>query len=642
MKNKNIKIFLVDDDALFLKLLEIEFRQQTDFIIETFTTGELCIENLSNDPDVIILDYQLNSSGEKVMNGVETLDKIKVFNSNIPVVMLSSQDKIEVAIKCIHHGAFDYVVKNETAFVRLQKIIASIFQYKEMEQKVAEKTIEAEIINKGISDYKFALNVSSMVSITNNKGIIEHVNDNFCKISKYSKDELIGQNHRIINSGYHSKEFFRELWETIANGNIWKGELKNVAKDGNMYWLDTTIVPIVNEDGKTFKYLAIRSDITQRKRSFEELKASEENYKNLSENTLVSVFTTDMETLKAITVNEVGARLFGYKSKKDFLDNYDQSTHFVNLKHREKNIKTVKEKGELRNKVQEMKKVDGTRFWANIFIKLNSEKNITQTVIIDVTQQMHYHEELEAKVKERTLKLTKSLEREKEMNEMKTRFVTNASHEFRTPLAGILTSAYLIEKYTTTEEQKKRAAHISRISASVNDLTNILNDFLSHAEFNKGAVEVESAVFDLPEFIKTIVDELGGMINKKNQLIIYNHHGEVSIEQSKKIFKSILLNLLSNASKYSPQEKEIHLTSTVTDERILITVKDFGIGIPKEDQKFLFTEFFRAKNAENMQGTGIGLSIVNKYMELLGGTVSFISQLNEGSTFTIEFPYLKA
>jgi DNA-binding NarL/FixJ family response regulator len=141
-KDTKIKIFLVDDDALFLKSLEIEFIEHADaasetYIIETFATGELCIENLSLNPDVIILDYYLDGIDKTAMNGLETLDKIKVFNQDIPVVMLSSQDKIDVAINCMHHKAFDYVVKSETAFLRLQKIITTIFQYKKMEKELS-------------------------------------------------------------------------------------------------------------------------------------------------------------------------------------------------------------------------------------------------------------------------------------------------------------------------------------------------------------------------------------------------------------------------------------------------------------------------------------------------------------------------
>ncbi|HMU09653.1 MAG TPA: response regulator [Ferruginibacter sp.] len=136
MKKERVNLFLVDDDALFLKSLEVEFLQHGDFVIETFATGELCLENLFHDPDIIILDYLLDGIHKNAMNGIDTLDKIKEYNPGIPVVMLSAQDKIEVAINCMHHRADDYVVKSETAFMRLQKIISAIFRYKKMEKEL--------------------------------------------------------------------------------------------------------------------------------------------------------------------------------------------------------------------------------------------------------------------------------------------------------------------------------------------------------------------------------------------------------------------------------------------------------------------------------------------------------------------------
>ena len=137
MNKDKVKIFLVDDDALFLKSLEIDFMEHADITIETFATGELCMHDISKQPDIIVLDYFLDGIDKTAMNGIETLDKIKAFNPDIPVVMLSSQDKIEVAVDCMHHKAFDYVVKSETAFMRLQKIITTIFHYQKIEKELS-------------------------------------------------------------------------------------------------------------------------------------------------------------------------------------------------------------------------------------------------------------------------------------------------------------------------------------------------------------------------------------------------------------------------------------------------------------------------------------------------------------------------
>ena len=137
MKSEKIKLFLVDDDILFLKSLEIDFLERADFCIETYVTGELCLENLSHKPDIIVLDYYLDSVDKTAMNGIDTLDIIKALNPDIPVIMLSSQDKIDVAIECMYHSAFDYVVKSETAFMRLQKIITNIFKYQKLEKELS-------------------------------------------------------------------------------------------------------------------------------------------------------------------------------------------------------------------------------------------------------------------------------------------------------------------------------------------------------------------------------------------------------------------------------------------------------------------------------------------------------------------------
>jgi DNA-binding NtrC family response regulator len=134
---KKIKLFLVDDDAVFLKSLEIQFMAQGDFEIETYPTGELCLQNLNKKPDIIVLDYHLDGVVKNAINGLQTLDKIKNYNGNIPVIMLSSQDQIEIAVKCMHHKAFDYVVKSETAFIRLQKVMTTIFNYQKIEKELS-------------------------------------------------------------------------------------------------------------------------------------------------------------------------------------------------------------------------------------------------------------------------------------------------------------------------------------------------------------------------------------------------------------------------------------------------------------------------------------------------------------------------
>ena len=195
-----------------------------------------------------------------------------------------------------------------------------------------------------------------------------------------------------------------------------------------------------------------------------------------------------------------------------------------------------------------------------------------------------------------------------------------------------------MEHNTKFEQVEKRTKHIDRIKSSVKNLTSILDDFLSLEKLEQGKVEVHCVDFGLQEFIEDVIEELEGMMKKKRQKITFRFSGEPIVCQDKKILRNVLLNLLSNAVKYSPEEKEIQVRAEVNDTMVTLSVKDEGIGIPAEAQKNLFSKFYRANNAVNIQGTGLGLHIVKRYVELLEGSISFHSVENEGTTFLVEFP----
>jgi signal transduction histidine kinase len=235
------------------------------------------------------------------------------------------------------------------------------------------------------------------------------------------------------------------------------------------------------------------------------------------------------------------------------------------------------------------------------------------------------------------LELTESLEREQTMNDMKSYFISVASHEFRTPLSVIMSSMSLIEAYNKDEQEEKRNKHIGRIKTTVRSLVGILDDFLSLEKLEQGKEEIKRETFDLYHFSGEIVEDLKSLL-KPGQRIDFSHAGEKEIVQDKKILKNVLLNLLSNAIKYSEENKEIKFVVEVSRNLVSIQVKDNGIGIPEKEQEKLFSKFFRATNAVNIQGTGLGLNIVKKYVELLGGIISFVSRPGEGTTFSIAFP----
>ncbi len=232
--------------------------------------------------------------------------------------------------------------------------------------------------------------------------------------------------------------------------------------------------------------------------------------------------------------------------------------------------------------------------------------------------------------------LKKALSKEKELGDLKSRFVSMASHEFRTPLSTILSSASLLAKYIETTEQDKRDKHINRIKASVNNLLDILNEFLSIGRIEDGKILTRYSRFNVKDFIENICSEIRG-IAKKEQQFIYRHSGEQEIELDDSLLRNIIFNLLSNAIKFSSDEGIIEVTSSTDNGIFTITIKDNGIGISEEDQQHLFERFFRASNATNIQGTGLGLHIVGKYAELMNGTISFASELEKGTSITISF-----
>jgi PAS domain S-box-containing protein len=262
--------------------------------------------------------------------------------------------------------------------------------------------------------------------------------------------------------------------------------------------------------------------------------------------------------------------------------------------------------------------------------RLNQE--LESKVVVRTEQLQATMEQLEASKDE----LTKALSKEKELGDLKSRFVSMASHEFRTPLSTILSSASLLAKYTLTEEQEKRDKHIQRIKSSVNNLTDILNEFLSLGKIEDGKVVANHIEFNIKEFVTSLCNEINGIL-KKGQKLVYQHTGATTIVLDPALLKNILINLLSNAIKFSGENAAINIKTSLTGNKFQLMVVDQGIGISNEDQKHLFERFFRGNNVTNIQGTGLGLHIVGKYIELLNGSITVESELEKGTEFLINF-----
>jgi PAS domain S-box-containing protein len=301
---------------------------------------------------------------------------------------------------------------------------------------------------------------------------------------------------------------------------------------------------------------------------------------------------------------------------------------------------------------------DNERYVIAFIIDITGRKEIEKNMIRQqqqlekVTDEMRIlNADLEFKVEERTIilkealqrleesqfELSQALDKERQLNEIKSRFVSMASHEFRTPLSTVLTSATLVDKYTTSEDQEKRSRHVEKIKNSVKHLNTLLEDFLSLGKLEEGKIGIHIHEFNLEELIRETLEEMKPTLKPGQKFIYENSHKNLIISD-KNLIRNILFNLISNAIKFSDIDSSIHILSKSNENLIYVSVEDEGVGVSEEDKEHLFSSFFRGKNVINIQGTGLGLHIVKRYVDLLGGSIDLKSELNKGTHVIFSIP----
>lgn len=413
------------------------------------------------------------------------------------------------------------------------------------------------------------------------------------------------------------------------------------------------------------------------------------NDKAVSENTYLTIFEACQEGIllvdkkgKVVISNESLREMFGYNqqelvglSVESLIPARYKERH---VDHRDRYIKdpTPRSMGHGRDLVGLHKSgyefpveaslntvlVNGERHTVAYIIDITARKEMELALKRSEEQLVAYATELEKRVKERTEQLLsanneleeemkerkkaetdakKALERERELNDLKSRFVSMASHEFRTPLSTIKSSASLIEKYEALNQTDKRIRHVGKIKNSIDHLNDILDDFLSLARLEEGKIHTEFAEINIYGLLVDVKEEMEALL-KEGQKINCTSNFDIGLESEPKVIRNILINLLSNAIKYSPENSQINMTATHDKGHMVLEVSDQGMGIPEDDQIDLFERFFRAKNAQNIQGTGLGLHIVQKYVDLLNGIITFESEENEGTTFRVKIPITTA
>lgn len=506
-------------------------------------------------------------------------------------------------------------------------LIKDVSEKKETEKNLMLRTKALQSANNGIV-------ITDALKYDNP---IIFYNSTFQELTGYSDAEILNHNCRFLQGKDRDQEPLKELREAIKKGESCQARLRNYKKDGTMFWNDLYIFPITNTKGVVTNFIGIQNDVTLRKKA-EEVR---HHLASIFDESLNEIYVFDAKTMKFINANYGAQKNIGYS-----LEELKNMTPL--------DIKPSKNQSEFRNAVDILlknnvekvefeslhKRKDGTTYPVEVHLQLSklNEKDIFIAIILDITERKNYTTKLENKVEERTQQLKMALDKEKELNELKTKFLSLVSHEFKTPLSAILTSSELLNKYQLEEHQEKRTKHIQTIIDKVHFLNNIINDFLSVENLETGKVNYRFSNFKLSKVVNEAVYDANMLLKEGQQIRYPENIDDLSIYQDEKIIQLILSNLLYNAIKYSPEGSVIELLIKQDDTITTLTVKDNGIGIPKKDQKHIFERYFRAQNVINTQGTGIGLNIAKNHLENLGGTIYFESIENKGTTFVITFP----
>ena len=485
-----------------------------------------------------------------------------------------------------------------------------------------------------VMDYKYALDQSSIVAITDQKGIIQYVNDVFCKISGYAREELLGQDHRIVNSGYHSADFIKDLWTTIANGRIWRGEIKNRAKNGAFYWVDTTIVPFLNDKGKPHHYIAIRHDITERKVTEEKLVESERQHRTVVENLPGAIITIINRNQTYEMAEGDGIRRMGHSAERDYLNQHILADVTPLVYEKIKYLRSVAFEGRI---VWDDLLINGLFLRVRYIPYLWKEGRVEKimTISIDITDIKkaetdikELNESLERKVADRTREL------EFANNELEA-FSYSVSHDLRAPLRIVNGFAeILVNEYQgKLDEEGQRL--LSKITAGTQRMGKLIDELINLARFGR-----KELVFQKTDFNKLVDSVLDDLSIFNNKIILVTKPTLPIIECDTSLIRQVWTNLLSNAVKYTSKrtDSEIIIGCREYDNEFQFFVKDNGVGFDMEFKNKLFGVFQRLHKKNEFEGTGIGLAIVKRIISRHKGDVWADSQLNKGATFYFSLP----
>ena len=530
------------------------------------------------------------------------------------------------------------------------------------------------------------------IIIIDQLGIILKVNNAASELFGYHIDELIGRNINMLMPGKYSEKhdgYLKNYHKTGEKKIIGIGrEVEGKRKNNTVFpcYLSISEVRLTN----TVLYTGIVHDLTEQKQNERELISAKEKIEMYFDVANTINVVLDRQT-KIINLNQKGLSFVGLKHEEvitqywfnlilppdetaplqlalmemmsgniPLLDSFETTAINVDGEVKQyawKNSLLTESNGDVVGLICSGIDISDVRDAEQRILSMNAEleKRVsrrTEELAAAINQLLNINKKLEFEIQERKSAenallekekaLRKAYEREKELNHLKSRFVSMASHEFRTPLSAILSSAELIEAYNDGGQDQKREKHIVRIRSAVNNLTSILNDFLSLSKLEEGKVLSHPVEFMFNDFCNDLLDDILPILKPGQKVISPTDNLKTVLFLDHKLLKNILLNLFSNAIKYSEQGKSIYFEFSMDEKSLYFSIRDEGIGIPSEEQEHLFTRFFRAHNVENIQGTGLGLTIVKRYLELMDGSIHFESHLGVGTIFKISLPRISS
>ena len=628
---KPFRILLVDDDINLLKYYEM-ILQEADMDVLTISDPLTSLEAIEEfRPDVIVLDvYMPKCSGPELAKVIRQDDKWAM----TPIMFLSIEADIDTQLAAMNLGGESFMMKPVTPNHLVQAVTIK-----------AKKSRWSHRINDDLeialreSEYQLITsNQHNIVSATDVTGRIISANDKFCKISGYSREELIGNNHRLLKSKNHPDSFYEEMWRTIASGQIWHGRICNCTKSGEDYWVESTIVPFLDDKGKPYKYLSARTDVTQVMQSESRLNKSQE---------FANIGTWDWNiTTGSLFWSDRIWPLFGYE-KSVIETNYDNFMAAIHEDDRERVSSAVTKCIEFNEDYDIEHRVvwsDGSIHWMHESGDVVRDKDGQALRMLGVVQDI-----TDRKLAEQAI--VQAREEAETANRAKSEFLSSMSHELRTPMNAIMGFGQLLDLEQEPALTKDQKENVKEILKASDHLLDLINEVLDLAKIEAGRVElsiedvnVGSVVSNSLQLILPLADKQGLEIKLLrgdtevgiNDLI----SDEYLVRADYTRMKQVLINLLSNAVKYNCENGSIIVKYEKLDSNYTrISVTDTGNGLNLSQQEQLFTAFNRL-GAENtdIEGSGIGLVITKNIVELMAGQIGVESVVGKGSTFCFELP----